>query len=84
MGTRCASSSGGTHQGGFHTHLPNIHLGVIITLLLLKIHKVSICGGEAVKQAERFEVLTFIIPTTDDSVDFSDLHLLGLRGMNQL
>jgi len=80
----CASASGGTHQGRFHIHLPNIHLGVIITLLLLKIYKVSIGSAEAVKQAERFEVFALIIKPTDDSVDFSDLHLLGLRGMNQL
>ena len=41
-------------------------------------HKVSICGAEAVKQAERFEVLTFIIKTANHSIDFRDLHLAGL------
>jgi len=83
MGTRCASASGGTHQGRFHTHLPSLHQS-IIEETGFQFHHISRGGGEAVKQAERFEVLTFIIKPTDDSVDFSDLHLLGLRGMNQL
>jgi hypothetical protein len=76
---RCASSSGGTHQGRFHTHLPNIHHRVVITLLFFKVLKVSGGSGEAVKQAKRFEVLTFIIKPTNHSVDLRDLHLLGLR-----
>jgi hypothetical protein len=41
-------------------------------------------SGTTIKQAEGIKGLAFIIKTTDDSVDFSDLHLLGLRGMNQL
>jgi hypothetical protein len=66
---RCASSSGGTHQGRFHTHLPNIHHRVVITLLFFKVLKVSGGSGEAVKQAKRFEVFTFIIKPTNHSVD---------------
>jgi len=75
-GSPCDSVSGGC-VGRFHAHFAGVHHRVVETLVFFQVFKILYCGAEAIKEAQRLEVLTFIIPTTDHSVDFRG-HLRSL------
>ena len=62
----CASASGGTEQGGFHTDFAQLYLNVVI--ILIKMRGVSISGGPAIEQAESVKHFAFKVKTSDHGV----------------
>jgi len=76
----CATCSGGC-QGGFQADLPLFKQGIIYSDLFVKLLSVCLSSGEAIKQAEGFEVLPLVISASDDSVNFHGFGLVELRSV---